>query len=61
MRDLDVALLTRVGAADAVASLPKRPELPKRIVLVTDKEPSERTPFALGIPSTSCRSTRTTE
>lgn len=48
MRDLDVELLTRVGAADAVAPLPKRPELSKRIVLIADEKPSKRTPLLTG-------------
>lgn len=46
MCDLDIELLPRISAADAVATLPKRPELPKRIVLVTHEEPSKRSTLA---------------
>jgi hypothetical protein len=56
--DFDVELLPRIGSADAVSPLPKRPELPERIVLVTDEEPSKRPTLALSRSTTACSSSR---
>lgn len=61
MCNLDVELLPRIRAADAVATLPKRPELPKRIVLVTHKESRESSTLSRCSSTTTRWRVRTTK